>query len=300
MSVDGRQGQRACMTKVTGPHTVRRQGFPVRLPEQATGEAPILASDLAVRTPDLLVIGGGAGGLSAAAVAAEAGLGVVLIDERARPGGQFFKQPGEAHRFAATIAADRQVAEGRARIDRAHRAGVEIVSGAEAWGAFAPLDDRRHDARAVAAVPATPADRRDGRLRARRAGPGMDAARRHDHGRGADAAARPTACCPAGASLVCGNGPLNLQVALELARAGAEVVAVAELAERPGLAQAGTLLRLMSSAFDLAWQGTTMLAELRAARHPVAPWARPDARRPSGGALARLRSASAASRSTRC
>ena len=200
VSVDGRQGQRACMTKVTGPHTVRRQGFPVRLPEQATGEAPILASDLAVRTPDLLVIGGGAGGLSAAAVAAEAGLSVVLIDERARPGGQFFKQPGEAHRFAATIAADRQVAEGRARIDRARRAGVEIVSGAEAWGAFAPHDDRRHDASAVAVVPATPADRRDGRLRARRAGPGMDAARRHDHGRGPDACSRPTACCPAVAS----------------------------------------------------------------------------------------------------
>ena len=108
------------MTKVTGPHTVRRQGFPVRLPEQATGEAPILASDLAVRTPDLLVIGGGAGGLSAAAVAAEAGLSVVLIDERARPGGQFFKQPGEAHRFAATIAAD---APGRRR-PRAHRSGA--------------------------------------------------------------------------------------------------------------------------------------------------------------------------------
>ena len=39
--------------------------------------------------------------------------------------------------------------------------------------------------------------------------------------------------------LVAGNGPLNLQVACELRRAGAEVVAVAEAARRPGTRLAG-------------------------------------------------------------
>ena len=261
VSVDGRQSQRACMTKVTGPHTVRRQGFPVRLPERATSEPPILASDLAVHTPDLLVIGGGAGGLSAAAVAAEAGLSAVLIDERARPGGQFFKQPGEAHRFAATIATDAQVAEGRKRIDRALRAGVEIVSGAEAWGAFAPMTiGVTTPAQSLLFRPrrliiATGAYERGVPV------PGWTLPGVMTTG-AAQTLLKTDGVLPGRRVLVCGNGPLNLQVALELARAGAEVVAVAELAERPGLAKVGPLMRLMSSAFDLAWQGTTMLGEL--------------------------------------
>jgi thioredoxin reductase len=268
VSVDGRQGERACMTKVTGPHTVRRQGFPVRLPEQAAGEAPILASDLAVRTPDLLVIGGGAGGLSAAAVAAEAGLGVVLIDERARPGGQFFKQPGEAHRFAATMAADAQVAEGRARIDRARRAGVEIVSGAEAWGAFAPMTigvttpAQSLLFRPRRLVVATGAYERGVPV------PGWTLPGVMTTG-AAQTLLKTDGVLPGRRVVVCGNGPLNLQVALELARAGAEVAAVAELAERPGLGEAESLLHLMTSAFGLAWQGAGMLLELRRRRIPL-------------------------------
>jgi NAD(P)H-nitrite reductase large subunit len=48
-----------------------------------------------------------------------------------------------------------------------------------------------------------------------------------------------------------------------LARVGATVVAVAELAEQPGFAKAGALLRMMASSFDLAWKGAAILAELR-------------------------------------
>ena len=183
----------------------------------------------------------------------------MLIDERARPGGQFFKQPGEAHRFAATIAADAQVAEGRARIDRAHRAGVEIVSGAEAWGAFAPLTiGVTTPAQSLLFRPrrlivATGAYERGVPV------PGWTLPGVMTTG-AAQTLLKTDGVLPGRRVVVCGNGPLNLQVALELARAGAEVVAVAELAERPGLAKAGPLLRLMSSAFDLAWQGTTCWA----------------------------------------
>ena len=48
--------------------------------------------------------------------------------------------------------------------------------------------------------------------------------------------------------VVAGNGPLNLQVACELHRAGAEVVAVAELAPRPGARTLGALSRMALSA----------------------------------------------------
>jgi D-hydroxyproline dehydrogenase subunit alpha len=63
--------------------------------------------------------------------------------------------------------------------------------------------------------------------------------------------------------LVAGSGPLNLQVALELARTGAEIAAVVELARRPGLWAAAALARMLTSTPALAWRGRTYLAELR-------------------------------------
>jgi D-hydroxyproline dehydrogenase subunit alpha len=266
VSIDGRESQRACMTKVTAPHTVRRQSFAVRLSAAARGAAPILASDLTVRSPDLLVIGGGAGGLAAASVAAEAGLAVVLVDERAKPGGQFFKQPGEAHRFAGVIAADPQIAEGRARIERARRAGVEIVSGAEAWGAFAPMtigvttQAQSLLFRPRRLVVATGAYERGVPV------PGWTLPGVMTTG-AAQTLLKTDGVLPGRRVLVCGNGPLNLQVALELARAGVGVVAVAELARRPGPGDAQPLLQMMASAFGLAWQGVDILLELR--RHRI-------------------------------
>ena len=58
--------------------------------------------------------------------------------------------------------------------------------------------------------------------------------------------------------LVCGHGPFNLQVALELSHAGAGIDAVVELSGRPGMAQTGVLWRMLRHAPDLLWQGMTM------------------------------------------
>jgi len=62
--------------------------------------------------------------------------------------------------------------------------------------------------------------------------------------------------------LVAGNGPLNLQVALELARAGAQIAAVVELARRPGPWAAGALARMLTSTPVLALRGRGYVAEL--------------------------------------
>ena len=58
--------------------------------------------------------------------------------------------------------------------------------------------------------------------------------------------------------LVAGNGPLNLQVACELARSGVEVVAVAEAARRPGLARAGAAFRALAHGADLVRDGLAL------------------------------------------
>ena len=176
------------------------------------------------------MVGGGAGGLTAAAVAAEAGAQVVLVDERPTPGGQYYKQPAGAR--PGTMPSS-PVAGG---CSSARMRGVRFVAGA-VWSASLPLRVEVYGEDGARDIPAATADRRDRRLRAPAAGAWLDAAGRDDHRCPANpdsqlrGPARP-------AVLITGNGPLNLQVACELGRAGAEIVAVAEAARRPAWALA--------------------------------------------------------------
>jgi sarcosine oxidase, subunit alpha len=98
------------------------------------------------RHADLLVVGGGAAGLTAAGAAAELGADVVLADEGPEPGGRLLAEGGRA--YARELA-------GRAR-----EGGVELLSNAPALGAFdglVPLwqGDTLHQVRARRHVYAT-------------------------------------------------------------------------------------------------------------------------------------------------
>lgn len=79
---------------------------------------------------DILVVGGGPAGLSAAIAAAGAGARVDLVDAGAAPGGQYWMQDPVAG------ATSQQAAEGSTAITSARAAGVAIHSGAEVWAAF--------------------------------------------------------------------------------------------------------------------------------------------------------------------
>src|SRR5579872_547728 len=74
------------------------------------------------RHADVLVVGGGAAGLSAAIAAAQRGADVVLVDDGPRPGGRLLYEGG--HKRAASLVA------------RAREAGVEVLSSATALGYF--------------------------------------------------------------------------------------------------------------------------------------------------------------------
>jgi sarcosine oxidase subunit alpha len=98
------------------------------------------------RHADVLVVGGGAAGLTAAATAAELGADVLLADEGPQPGGRLLAEDMREHA--------RELAE------RARRAGAELLANAPALGAFDGLvpvwqGETLHQVRAQSHVYAT-------------------------------------------------------------------------------------------------------------------------------------------------
>ncbi len=236
VDVEGLGRVRACMTRAEPGMRVRRA---VRLTRAVDGAAEREDVQPRETAPDVLVIGGGAAGLTAAATLAEHGVDVVLLDERSRPGGQYYKQPFIDGGVHASLARDRQVHEGGELVRRARASGASIVEGAEVWGAFAPgefialRDGASTTVRPRYTIVATGACERGLPL------PGWTLPGVMTAG-AAQTMLKSYAEIPGKRVLVAGNGPLNLQIAEELNRAGAEVAAVTELApsflKRPGAA----------------------------------------------------------------
>lgn len=252
---------RACMTKasagmmLTGTPSLRSLG-----PEWPG--APIPAGPLPETPVDLLVIGAGPAGLVAARTAAAAGCSVLVVDERNAPGGQYYKQPatpGHAPRQ------DSQGREGKALIGAVRAAGVDIRSGTLVWGA-----ERRegHPLRIgiygpagagyilpAATVIATGAYEQPP-VFAGSTLPGVMTTG------AAQTLLRSYGVKPGQRVLVAGNGPLNMQVARELAGAGATVVAVVERAAAPW-ANLARALDLGRASPLLAAKGLLTLANLK-------------------------------------
>lgn len=264
VTVDGQPNQRACMTLARDGAMVQRQ---VARPELTTREdvngtpaQPLAAREL---TPDVLVIGGGAGGLNAAAVAASAGASVLVLDERKVAGGQYFKQPA-----ADAPLLDAQQSDGADLLAAAREAGAELLGGVEIWGAFAgPLlyavapDGTPLVLRPKQLIVATGAYERP------RMVPGWTLPGVMTTG-AAQTLWRSYRSLPGKRVAVCGSGPLNLQVALELARGGADVRLVAESAPSP-LRRPASALALLLAGPKLALAGSGMLLGLRRAGVPV-------------------------------
>lgn len=262
--VDGRPGTLACMTPVRDGMQVQQQP-PARLLE-ATPRPELPEHEL---TPDLLVVGGGPAGLAAAAAAAQAGLDVVLVDERGKLGGQYYKQPSDQFGTLESEL-DEQYRKGRALVRRAESCGVTVLSGVRVWAAFAPDHvlaagpDTRWTLRPRRLVVATGAYERGVPM------PGWTLPGVMTTG-AAQTLLRGNQVCPGQRVLVSGNGPLNMQVAAELVRAGVQVVALAELADVRRTRAALAALTMARCAPDLARDGLGHIASLVRARVPVLP-----------------------------
>lgn len=256
VTVDGAPNLRACMSTAQAGMTVTRQTpFPEFSGAVSQPSAPLLLS------PDVLVIGGGAGGLSAAISAARAGARVVVLDERKVAGGQYYKQSA----YGSIL--DTQQADGADLLSSAHASGAKILAGVELWGAFDPLlflaqqGDTAIVARPKTAIIATGAYERPVMV------PGWTLPGVMTTG-AAQTLWRSYGTSPGKRVALCGSGPLNLQVALELARGGADVVRLAERAPHP-LTRPLAALGMWATGAALTGKGLLMDLNLRRLGVPI-------------------------------
>ena len=227
VTVDGRIGQRACMTKVADGMVVSGEAV---LPLAPLGDDPV-GPQSDERICDVLVVGAGPAGLSAAIAAAEAGADVVVLDERAATGGQYAKPLADSH---ADAAPDAQFLVGTQLRARTLAAGARIETDATVWAGFAPdeiaalVRGRAVTFRPRRLVLAPGAHERPVPM------PGWTLPGVMTTG-ALQTLVRTQRVCPGERVLIAGSGPLNLQLACELLACGVKPLAVVEAAPRPSL-----------------------------------------------------------------
>lgn len=246
VSVNGGPAKRACLTKVRPGMKISSLAYRATFPGVDTC---FNADQTETLECDVLVIGAGPAGMSAAVHAAEAGASSIVVDERPELGGQFFKQISSSYLFAHSRAADRQYRDGTVLIERLQKSAARIMGGRTVWGAFRETSGMTEIClaggsgssiiRARQVVLAT------GAIESVPAFPGWTLPGVMTTG-AAQGLVRAYRVAPGQKILISGNGPLNLHLACELLEGGVDVVAVAESAPRaiPGrwLAAFGALI----------------------------------------------------------
>ena len=182
---------------------------------------------------DLIVVGAGPAGLSAAIEAAEKGMRVIVFDENAKPGGQLFKQ---IHKFFGSKehrARVRGFVIGQQLLEEADRAGVQVVLDATVIWLYqdkeivVKIRDEIHHLKGDAILIATGASENmvpfDGWTLPGVMGAGAAQTLMNLHG-----------VLPGKRVLMLGTGNVGLVVSFQLLQCGCEVVALADAAPAIG------------------------------------------------------------------
>lgn len=218
-------------------------------------------------THDLIVLGAGPAGMSAAIRAASLGLKTLLLDEQPRPGGQIYRNvTAGAATVSRLLGPDYRHGEGLAR--QLLQSGVELRFGASVWDVSPELavtyqqDGRSRQVHAPQLIAATGAMERASPV------PGWTLPGVMNAG-AAQIALKSAAAVPAGPVVLAGCGPLLLLVACQLLDAGVAVQAVVETSPRGNWRLALRHAPAALGAPSYLLKGARMLRRLRAAGVPL-------------------------------
>ena len=260
----GAKSRRACLKPALHGLSVRRHQS--QAPAESEDNNSWITPWKEIST-DVLIIGAGPAGLSAAKTASKSGLEVLVIDERHSPGGQYFKQPGDGFDVIESRI-DSQFSEGLKLIRAAQECGTQFMFDATVWGTFGPhkiavsVDGQTCAIRPRRLILSPGAYERAVPV------PGWTLPGVLTTG-AAQTLLRAYQTAPGKRVLIAGNGPLNLQVAYELFRAGVQVKTVAELAPSPYLASPVAALKMAYFAPDLFLSGIRQLISLKVGGVPL-------------------------------
>jgi thioredoxin reductase len=177
---------------------------------------------------DLLIVGAGPAGLAAAVLAGRCGLDVVVLDENAQPGGQYYRQSRLVGTALPADVVGPSQADGRALIGQLDPKRVRVCTGTTVWGTEAEAtllytqDGHSGRIKAKAVIIATGAHERVLPF------PGWTLPGVMTAG-AAQTLLKSQAILPGKAVVVAGTGPFLYPVSTQLAAAGAEIRAICEV-----------------------------------------------------------------------
>ncbi|AEI83143.1 opine oxidase subunit A (plasmid) [Cupriavidus necator N-1] len=218
-------------------------------------------------THDLVIIGAGPAGMTAAATASAYGLRTVLLDEQRRPGGQIYRNVTAAPAAVAELLGP-DYRHGTKLAQRFAASGVEVHHNTLVWDVendltvYAQQSGRSFHVRAPQLLVATGAMERPSPM------PGWTLPGVLNAG-AAQIALKTSAQVPDGNVMLVGGGPLLLLVACQLLQAGAKIAGIVDTTPASNRTRALPHLVGALGAPKMLGKGLRMLWNLRRARIPV-------------------------------
>ena len=262
VEVNGENNVRACMRKLNSNAIIFKQKQ-VKI-TKFKNDPLYQKKDSDKYSSDLLIIGGGIGGLSAALAASNCGVNTVLIDDREKLGGQFYKQPI----IGDNAKCDDQVIFGKKLINKVIKNGVSIFTNTSVFAIFekkeilAIKDNALITFRPKKIIFSTGAYERGYPVKGWTLPGVMTTGAMQSMLKGYNVLAGKKV-------LICGNGPFILHVAKELNKAGAEIVAISEKSSKPSILDYKILLKLLLNSYKLFFKGIRYLFFLKFNSIPV-------------------------------
>ena len=219
------------------------------------------------RSVELAVIGAGPAGLSAATLAAELGLSVVLIDEQGSPGGQIYRALAEAPPQRAGLLGD-DYRRGRTLLDAFHASKAEYWPDTTVWSL-----DRKRVLGIVRAGRASMLQFEHviiagGAMERPVPFPGWTLPGVMNVG-AAQILLKSAGVVPADGTVIAGVGPLLLLVAGQYLRAGVAVKAVLEISPKSNMLRAAPHLLRATTAGNYLRRGMKYTVDLMRAGVPI-------------------------------